>query len=910
MSNPEKAPQSYRDLTEQQILQLEEKYKKLSPAEAAQFQRESREPRATVPPMGKATAFRPVAASPAQRRKRVKSRNFKGEAVLSQIKVVAAANSEAEILIYGVIGDDWLDEGVTANGFNNALKDIGKVKNIKLRINSGGGDVFDATAIYNMLVKHPANVVIEVEGVAASAATIIAMAGDEIRIAANAHWMIHSASGGVWGNADEMRQYINLLDNADEMIRLTYSARTGIEDGELVEMMSTNNWMTAAKALELGFVDSVDEAKKVEAVTEPDAEDKEPTPKAITSERLAAIADDLQNLSLTLEPMRVAASANSVKLPTGVDPPDETPEGNEENEMNKELRAKLVAAGMGSKLSDKEAWAWLDANHEKVYGASKPAPAPAPVDKTPVDKTPVPVAIGTTTVTTSQPAAAVTVETIDAVIEAREQRAAAKRKEWRDEVDAHVSLVFDDNVPAGLTETCYGLQADGIGPVREALKKAKKAVADEDGSTLGTGVNLSPNQPRDRHLQAIRAGLLVRSMQNFVSPSPRLVKDEAGRWNHVARSPQEVMEDHLPEKDRPKDWQAFASMPLVKLAEETLLADGHSHDSIRRLNGTSVAMAAMGYARQAGLKNIAVHTTGSFPEITRDAVNKSLQVGYEEAPQTWRGPMRQGTSVSDFKDIHRVKLGAAANLPVWPDNSTPEVAKLSEEKEKYAVEAHAETLQFSWRLIVNDDLDALSRRPQLLGDAASRTVNAVAWAEVTGNPLLADGVALFAVAAGARKRDNLITGSATPTNITIGAQKKLMRLMRGLNTPEGNESEDILNLTPTYIVGPAALEEVILKQVFSGADPASGGNSAVFNTARTLQPIVEPLLDANSATAWYLFASPNRVDTIEVTFLQGQETPASHEWMDDATMCQNFTIMQTFAAKAIDHRGAQRHDGA
>jgi hypothetical protein len=133
--------------------------------------------------------------------------------------------------------------------------------------------------------------------------------------------------------------------------------------------------------------------------------------------------------------------------------------------------------------------------------------------------------------------------------------------------------------------------------------------------------------------------------------------------------------------------------------------------------------------------------------------------------------------------------------------------------------------------------------------------------------------------------------------------------MRGLNTPEGSESDDVLNLTPTFIVGPSALEETIMKQVFSGADPAAGGNSAVYNTARTLQPVIEPLLDANSATAWYLFASPGRVDTVEVTFLEGQETPVTHEHLDHQTMAINYTIMQTFAAKAIDHRGIQRHDG-
>ena len=114
---------------------------------------------------------------------------------------------------------------------------------------------------------------------------------------------------------------------------------------------------------------------------------------------------------------------------------------------------------------------------------------------------------------------------------------------------------------------------------------------------------------------------------------------------------------------------------------------------------------------------------------------------------------------------------------------------------------------------------------------------------------------------------------------------------------------------PTYLIAPAALEELVVKQIYSGADPASGGNSAVFNSARTLTPVIEPLLDISSTTYWYLFASPSRIDTIEVTFLEGQETPFAYEWIDNKTMAQNYTIIQTFGAKAIDFRGMQQNAG-
>ena len=561
--------------------------------------------------------------------------------------------------------------------------------------------------------------------------------------------------------------------------------------------------------------------------------------------------------------------------------------------MNTKLRAKCVSSGMAETLTGADADQWLDAHFEQVVNQKTVILRTTVGDKDGDDPTP----------------GGLTAKEVLDLLDARDKRHAEARSAWKKEVDANLSLAFSEVTPTGLADLCYDLQIDGIDEVRTKIQEAKKE-ADAVINDGGCRVNLSLSQPRDRHIAAIRAGVLVRALSNFQAPAPKLVMAADGRWDYASTSPDDILEKNLPAKDRPKDWEHFSQMPLIKIAEECLIADGASQDAVRRLSQPQVAMAAMGYHRQAGLRAEALHTTGSLPEVTRDAVNKSLGAGYAEAPQTWRGPMRQGASVNDFKDIHRVKMSAAGNMPVWPDNTEPNPAKLSDEKEKYAVEAYAQTLTFSWRLVLNDDLDALSRRPQLLGDAAGRTVNAIAWNQITSNPSMVDSQVLFLeTPAGNRKRANLTTGSATPTNVTIGAMKALMRLMRGLNTPEQNESEDILNIQPFYIVGPASLEEVILKQVFSGADPADNKSSATFNTSRTLTPIIEPLLDANSTTAWYLFAAPSRVDTVEVTFLTGHETPFAHEWLDDATMSQNFSIIQTFGAKSLDHRGIQRHDG-
>ncbi len=831
-------------------------------------------PRASLPTIVKGgLTSRPQAAgkSPA-----------KVKASLTSKKV---GDSEAEIVLFGAIGQDWFGEGITADGFNAVLDELGPVSTIRLRANSGGGDVFEATAIYNMLIKHEAKVIVEVEGVAASAMTLIAMAGDEVHISENAHWMIHRASGLAYGNADDMRDYLKLLDNADKMIRLTYAARTGMTDSELADLMDHDNWMTAQEALDYGFVDSIDEAKKVKPHIAPDTTAATPQKvAALTPERLAAYGGYLQTLSASVSPP--AATPKQ----TGTSPPSVSPPVSKEPKMNAKVRAACLKAGMTADLEGDKAESWLEANYEKVYPTAIPVKPEPPVGDKPLTAT-----------------------DILSIVDAHEAKKAENRRKWRKEVDANIALAFgDSSAPKGLTEACYELTDDGIEAVRTKILEAKKT-ADAAIADGGVVVTFAKEQPRDRHVAAIRAGVLHRALSNFspAGDARRFRQGADGKWEAFDLTAQMVLDKHLPEKDRPKGWEDFSRMPLSKIAEESLYADGLSHEQVRRLTGPQIAMASLGFYRQAGIRAAAaIHTTGSLAEITRDAVNKSLHAGYEESPQTWKGPMRQGTSVSDFKDIHRVKLGAVPNLPVWPDNTAPEQAKLSNEKEKYAVEARAETLSFSWRLIINDDMDALSRRPQLLGDAAARTVNAVAWRQITSNPTMTDGQALFlATPTGNRKRSNLTTGSATPTNTTIGAMRAKMRIMRGLNTPEQNESEDVLNIMPAFLIGPASLEEPILKQVNSGADPASGGNSAVYNTARTLTPIIEPLLDANSTTAFYLGARPGRVDTVEVTFMQGFEMPQSHEWIDDETMCQNYSIIHVFEAKALDHRGLQRHDG-
>ena len=370
------------------------------------------------------------------------------------------------------------------------------------------------------------------------------------------------------------------------------------------------------------------------------------------------------------------------------------------------------------------------------------------------------------------------------------------------------------------------------------------------------------------------------------------------------------LEKYFPAAQRSKAADTFKHATLFDMATEYVRSRGVQTLGLTR---DQIAICAMFGPEKAGIRaapgGAAYHGTGSFSNLTLDAVNKSMMIGFTEVPATWRGPMKQGQSATDFKNIHRMQLGAIPNLPVWNDAVRPEMASMADGKATYAVECRSIGIDFGYKLIVNDDMAALTSTPQKLGDAAARTVNTVAWSQVTSNPTMRDAQALFLeTPTGLRFRKNLTTGVASPTTATIGAMKALMRLMRGENTPEGTESADILNITPSYLVVPAALEttaEVLINSMF---DPASTG-AGTYNATRSLQLVVEPLLDAASSTAFYAFANPTRVETIEVTFLAGQETPQVREVRDEHTLASTYYVLQSLAAKALDHRGIQKHNG-
>ena len=171
--------------------------------------------------------------------------------------VHAAQDGDNVINILDPIGEDyWTGEGVTAKRISAALRSIGD-RDVVVRINSPGGDMFEGLAIYSMLREHKGSVIVQVLGVAASAASIIAMAGDKVEVARAGFLMIHNAWVLAAGNKNDMRAVADYLEPFDAVMAEVYAAHTGDSVEAMAKMMDDETWIGGTDAVKMGFASSL-----------------------------------------------------------------------------------------------------------------------------------------------------------------------------------------------------------------------------------------------------------------------------------------------------------------------------------------------------------------------------------------------------------------------------------------------------------------------------------------------------------------------------------------------------------------------------------------------------------------------------------------------------------------------------
>jgi len=178
----------------------------------------------------------------------------------AETPLAAGTDTDNSISVFDVIGDDpWTGGGVTAKRVAGALRAIGN-KEVTVKINSPGGDMFEGIAIYNLLRAHPAKVNVEILGWAASAASIIAMAGDNIAMGTGTFMMVHNAWGVVVGNRHDMVEASSLFESFDGAIADIYEARTGLNRKSIEKLMDAETFMGPTEAVKQGFADYADDA--------------------------------------------------------------------------------------------------------------------------------------------------------------------------------------------------------------------------------------------------------------------------------------------------------------------------------------------------------------------------------------------------------------------------------------------------------------------------------------------------------------------------------------------------------------------------------------------------------------------------------------------------------------------------
>lgn len=289
-------------------------------------------------------------------------------------------------------------------------------------------------------------------------------------------------------------------------------------------------------------------------------------------------------------------------------------------------------------------------------------------------------------------------------------------------------------------------------------------------------------------------------------------------------------------------------------------------------------------------------TTSDFPSILENVFSKSLRDRYELAPRTFLELGRQAV-LPDYKEVSRPQLGEAPQLARVLEGGEYTYGTVGDAAEKYSLAKYGRAITISREALINDDLDSLTRLPAAMGAAAAQLESDVFWTHVTGNPAMYDGTTLFHADHG-----NL-AGSGTAMSIeSIGAGRAAMRKQKGLG------GDLLINVAPSFLVVPAALETPAEQFVATNLSPATAG--AVNPFAGRLRVISEPRLDDDSATAWYLWADPALVDTIEYAYLAGEEGPQVEQKAGFDVDGLQLKVRHNFAVKAIDWRGLYKNPGA
>lgn len=340
-----------------------------------------------------------------------------------------------------------------------------------------------------------------------------------------------------------------------------------------------------------------------------------------------------------------------------------------------------------------------------------------------------------------------------------------------------------------------------------------------------------------------------------------------------------LMAAGIPVADAAPGAQELRGHSMVELARESLQREG-----LKANFGDNMEL-----ARQA------INSTSTFPAIMANLANKSVMVGFNEAETTYQIWAGKGSN-RDFKEAARVALSEAGNLELVPEGGQFQQDFLGEASARTKVATYGKLFSLTRQAIINDDLGLFSKIATKYGSAAKRLVNKMVYAQLTGNVKMQDNIALFDT-----KHGNVAgTGEA----LSVKAIAKAITAMR---RQKGITGDATLNITPKYLVVPPELE-MTAYQIVNSTAAVDGVNSGVANPYKG-RFIVVADAELTDPDAWYLVADASQHDTIEVTYLNGVETPRLETRQGFDVDGIEYKVAFDCGVSALDFRGVFKNAG-
>lgn len=691
------------------------------------------------------------------------------------------------IYLYGSVGGCWWDEDYfTAADVRDQL--AGMSGPLTVHINSGGGIATEGQAIYTMLVDYPDEVTVQVDGIAASAASLIAMAGDQIVMRLGSYMLIHDPAQpwteGRGTEADHLRLAEQLAVTSGAYADI-YAQRAGISRDEARGVMKDETFLDGLACVEMGFATRYDGASQAVVAAKFDYR--------IYAKAPAALRD--ASAGFGQKPAREAVMAMMAGL----------------------ARPKAKAQ---PHLKNKESVMVEIVKNEEQSEVTA-------VTEEDVEAVEVPEGADTAQITAS-------------AVKAERQRALRIR---------HAVMVA--KLPESLANELIE-KGVGLDKAIDQITMKWKEEGDVDTPMHGRETAKVGIEAREKFVKGATMALMAKTNQ------------KGGERNE------------------------FSSLSLAELARASIEVAGE------RVKATHDRQQMVGHAfTMAGS-----HTTSDFGNILANVMGKAALQGWEESAETFDRWTRKGT-LTDFKATKRVGAGLFASLPVIAEGAEYTNGTVGDRGENITLATYGRMLRISRQAIINDDLELLGTVPRKMGRAARATVGNLVYAILTGNPVLSDGVALFHAT-----HNNLAGSGAALSVASLSAGRAAMRIQK-----EASGGQP-LNITPKYLLVPAALETTALQLINSSVDPTLTKGMALNPVNGMAEVIVDGRLDAASVTAWYLTSDALAFDTIEVAYLDGNDAPYLEEqtaWTSDGV---EMKVRIDATAAPLDFRTFYKNPGA